>query len=154
MFVWKRRDRRMDESRVVLKYNEGIPAMNKETEVEIIKKFIVKNKQERIIWKLQNAKKRKKVFWHFDHPDIFKKEILYPSTYKDAEHLEKVLYEMSGTRECYVIGECSIGTMQLRQACEEAWQGGICIIYCGNGIGYYQGEQEYGAPPRFLLHAL
>lgn len=63
----------MDESRVVLKYNEGIPAMNKETEVEIIKKFIVKNKQERIIWKLQNAKKRKKVFWHFDHPDIFKK---------------------------------------------------------------------------------
>ena len=131
MFVWKRRDRRMDESRVVLKYNEGIPAMNKETEVEIIKKFIVKNKQERI-----------------------KKEILYPSTYKDAEHLEKVLYEMSGTRECYVIGECYIGTMQLRQACEEAWQGGICIIYCGNGIGYYQGEQEYGTPPRFLLHAL
>ena len=63
MFVWKRRDRRMDESRVVLKYNEWIPAMNKETEVEIIKKFIVKNKQERIIWKLQNAKKRKKVFW-------------------------------------------------------------------------------------------
>lgn len=114
----------------------------------------MKNKQERIIWKLQNAKKRKKVFWHFDHPDIFKKEILYPSTYKDAEHLEKVLYEMSGTRECYVIGECYIGTMQLRQACEEAWQGGICIIYCGNGIGYYQGEQEYGAPPRFLLHAL
>ena len=42
----------MDESRVVLKCNEGIPAMNKETEVEIIKKFIVKNKQERIIWKL------------------------------------------------------------------------------------------------------
>lgn len=60
-------------SRVVLKYNEGIPAMNKETEVEIIKKFIVKNKQERIIWKLQNAKKRKKVFWHFDHPEYFQK---------------------------------------------------------------------------------
>lgn len=134
--------------------NEGMTAMNKETESEIIKKFIVKNKQERIIWELQNVKKRKKVFWHFDHPDIFKKEILYPSTYKDAENLEKLLYEMSGTRECYVIGECYIGTMQLRQACEEAWQGGICIIYCGNGIGYYQGEQEYGAPPRFLLHAL
>lgn len=50
----------MDESRVVLKYNEGIPAMNKETEVEIIKKFIVKNKQERIIWKLQNAKNEKR----------------------------------------------------------------------------------------------
>lgn len=115
MFVWKRRDRRMDESRVVLKYNEGIPAMNKETEVEIIKKFIVKNKQERIIWKLQNAKKRKKVFWHFDHPDIFKKEILYPSTYKDAEHLEKVLYEMSGTRECYVIGECYIWAIFIRK---------------------------------------
>ena len=61
---------------------------------------------------------------------------------------------MSGTRECYVIGECYIGTMQLRQACEEAWQGGICIIYCGNGIGYYQGVQMFGAPPRFLLHAL
>ena len=29
----------------------------------------------------------------------------------------------------------------------------ICIIYCGNGIGYYQGEQEYGPPPRYKLLA-
>lgn len=25
------------------------------------------------------------------------------------------------------------------------------VSYCGNGIGYYQGEQEKGAPPRFML---
>lgn len=41
--------------------------------------------------------------------------------------------------------------MHLKQACEEAWEGEEFIIYCGKGIGYYQ-EQEYGAPPRFILN--
>ena len=126
--------------------------MNKKIEIEIIKKFVVKNKQERIIWELSSEKRRQNVIWHFDHPSFFKKDILYPTTYMDSKKMEKKLYEMSGSKECYYIGETYIGNMHLKQAGEEAWEGGICIIYCGKGIGYYQGEQEYGAPPRFRLN--
>ena len=32
--------------------------MNKKIEIEIIKKFVVKNKQERIIWELSSEKRR------------------------------------------------------------------------------------------------
>jgi len=51
----------------------------------------------------------------------------------------------------YFIGESYIGTLPLKEAVKKAGTGEICIIYCGNGIGYYQGEQECGKPPRFLL---
>lgn len=37
--------------------------------------------------------------------------------------MEKKLYEMSGSKECYYIGETYIGNMHLKQACEEAWEG-------------------------------
>lgn len=45
--------------------------MNKKIEIEIIKKFVVKNKQERIIWELSSEKRRQNVIWHFDHPSFF-----------------------------------------------------------------------------------
>lgn len=51
----------------------------------------------------------------------------------------------------YFIGEDYIGDLSLKEAVERASEGEICIIYCGEGIGYYQGEQEKGAPPRFML---
>ena len=82
--------------------------MNKKIEIEIIKKFVVKNKQERIIWELSSEKRRQNVIWHFDHPSFFKKDILYPTTYMDSKKMEKKLYEMSGSKECYYIGETYI----------------------------------------------
>lgn len=27
----------------------------------------------------------------------------------------------------------------------------VCIIYCGNGVAYYQEEPDMGAPPRHIL---
>ncbi len=92
--------------RVVLKYNEGIPAMNKETEVEIIKKFIVKNKQEENYLEITKCqKKTKKRCSGILIIRIFSKKRFYiRQPTRMRRHLEKVLYEMSGTRECYVIG--------------------------------------------------
>lgn len=63
------------------------------------------------------------------------------------------IYILSREEFVYSIGKDYIGKMPLEQAAERANEGEICIIYCGNGIGYYQGEQEKGAPPRFLLLA-
>ena len=67
------------------------------------------------------------------------------------EAMKNYLHKLSGAENVYFIGEDYIGKMLLEQAAERANEGEICIIYCGYGIGYYQGEQEKGAPPRFML---
>lgn len=61
------------------------------------------------------------------------------------EAMKNYLHKLSGAENVYFIGEDYIGKMLLEQAAERANEGEICIIYCGNGIGYYQGEQEKGA---------
>lgn len=58
------------------------------------------------------------------------------------EEMKNYLHKLSGAENVYFIGEDYIGEMLLEQAAERANEGEICIIYCGNGIGYYQGEQE------------
>lgn len=127
--------------------------MYEKVEEEIIKKYIKTNKQERILWELNSPKKRNSVIWRFHKPDIFMKKCLKPVKYMSKQDMEKYLFDLSGVLNVYYIGENYIGSLSLEQAVEQVNQGGICIIYCGNGIGYYQGEQEFGAPPRFMLLA-
>ena len=62
----------------------------------------------------------------------------------------KYLFELSAASDVYYMGESYIGHLFLEQAAEI---GVVCIIQCGKGIGYYQGEPGYGAPPRFMLLA-
>lgn len=126
--------------------------MNKKSiEKEIIEKYVKKDKQDRILWELNNAKKREKVIWKFAGPDILKSACLQKVKYKSIEEMEKLLLELGGAKDIYFVGESYIGELKLLQALKLANMGEICIIYCGNGIGYYQGEQEQGSPPRFLL---
>lgn len=126
---------------------------NKNIEEEFVKKFVVKCKQERILWELNNSKKRPRIIWNFMHWNIFKNNCLTPTKYMPKDIMEKKLFDLGKTNDIYFIGEDYIGNISLKQAVDRANMGEICIIYCGNGIGYYQGEQEFGAPPRFLLLA-
>lgn len=125
--------------------------MRSAIEEEIVKKYIKKNKQDRILWEFNNPKKRGNVIWRMNEPDIFKENCLQSVGYMTKETMEQCLYELSGVRKVYFIGEDYIGNLSIEQAVQRANEGEICIIYCGKGIGYYQGEQEFGKPPRFLL---
>lgn len=131
--------------------------MNIYIEQEIIKNYVRKNKQERIIWELNNVKKRGDVVWRrFNGPNNFIKECLHPINYMSNICLEEYLLKLTGVSTVYYmgedyIGEDYIGTLSLKEATNRAHDGLICIIYCGNGIGYYQGEQGIGKPPRFML---
>lgn len=120
-------------------------------EKEIVKKYVKKNRQERIWWEFCNSKKRKDVIWRFHSPDIFKENCLQSIEYMDKNDMKKRLSKLGAGKEVYYIGESIIGSLTLNQAVEYASMGEICIIYCGKGIGYYQGEQEIGKPPRYLL---
>ena len=120
-------------------------------EEEIIRSYVKENKQERLLWELNSSKKRKTVIWKFAGTELFKSNCLKPTSYMSANQIEKHFSPMVTTKNVYFIGEDYIGSLTLQQAARRAQEGEICIIYCGNGIGYYQGEQCAGKPPRFLL---
>ena len=126
---------------------------NYKIEEEIIQKFIVKEKRDRLIWELSNSKKRNTVFWHFAGPKYFKQECLQSVAYMSENTMMSYLLKFRETKNVYFIGENYIGILPLEEAVNKAQTGEICIIYCGKGIGYYQGEEEGGKPPRFLLLA-
>lgn len=126
--------------------------MLKSIELEIVKKYINKSKQERIIWELNNPKKRRNIMLErFSSPEIFDNNCIRLVDYMPPNELERYLFQLSRVEEVYFIGEDYIGELSLREATLKANTGELCIIYCGKGIGYYQGEQEQGKPPRYLL---
>ena len=121
-------------------------------EEEIVKNYVVKNRQERILWELSSPRKRSGIMWrHFPGVRLFKAECLQATDYMPPSVMEKRLLELAGAKSVYYIGTNYIGELSLKEAVDMAYMDDVCIIYCGNGIGYYQGEQEYGSPPRFLL---
>lgn len=70
----------------------------------------------------------------------------------EYDAMERYLIELGGTRNAYYMGAEFIGEMALAVALKKsAEEGDVCIIYCGNGVGYYQTEQEVGPPGRYIL---
>lgn len=120
-------------------------------EEEIIRNYVKDSKQERLLWELNSPKKRGKVIWKFAGSELFKSNCLKPTQYMSAKQIEMHFSTAVASNNVYFMGEDYIGQMTLKEAAQRAQEGGICIIYCGNGTGYYQGEQCSGKPPRFLL---
>ena len=128
--------------------------MINDIERDIIKKFVCKHRQERLIWEFGNSRKREQIMMQrFAGPQIFKEDYLKATEYMSPDVLQIQLFKLGGTKNVYYIGESYIGEMSLKQATETVNTGEICIVYCGNGIGYYQGEEEFGYRPRYFLIA-
>lgn len=119
--------------------------------IEFIKKFVKSNKQDRLIWELESPKKRNELFGRFAGSCIFKTECLKKADYMSADELETKLYQLNKSKEVYFIGVSYVGELSLKEAVEKAFCGEICVIYCGNGIGYYQGEEDRANTPRYFL---
>lgn len=119
--------------------------------IEFIKIFVRSNKQERLIYELQNPRKRETLFWHFAGSDIFKTEYLYEVEYMPGDDLADMLYQFGKSKEVFFIGSSFVGETSLKEAVEKASSGEICIIYCGSGKGYHQGEEERSKAERYFL---
>lgn len=115
--------------------------MPNKIEQEIVQTYIVKNKRKRILWELDNPKKREYILFNrFLGIDNWKKGCLQPVEYLTSEKLSYYLAEKSKKKEVYFIGEDYIGSLPIKNAVERTRKGEWCMIYCGNGYGYFQGE--------------
>lgn len=127
--------------------------MNSKIEEEIVRCFIQKNRQDRIIWELQSKRKRDSVMWKLCDTHLFKREVLYPQRYLSPEDLAEKLETLGAQKTIYMIAfdemyeleDCSV-----LEGIERQWDNPY-LLYYGNGLGYFEGMQEDGAPERCIL---
>lgn len=126
--------------------------MNSKIEEEIVRCFIQKNRQDRIIWELQSKRKRDSVMWKLCDTHLFKREVLYPQRYLSPENLTEKLEALGAQKTIYMIAfdemyelDCSVLEGIERQTSNPY------LLYYGSGLGYFEGMQEDGAPERCIL---
>ncbi|MDD3217836.1 MAG: hypothetical protein PHC41_03350 [Lachnospiraceae bacterium] len=91
---------------------------------------------------------------NFDVPNYFIQEYMHQMEYMGVEELEKYLRKVSGNSDdkVYFMGETYIGSLMMEDALTRVvLESETAIVYLGNGVAYYRGEQMFGPPPRFLL---
>ena len=128
--------------------------MNSKIEEEIVRCFIQKNRQDRIAWELQSKRKRDSIMWKLCDTRRFEKEVLYPQPYLSPEDLVEKLTDLGAQKTIYVMSfyemsepkeNCSVLEGILQQ------DDNPYLLYYGDGLGYFEGMQEEGAPERCIL---
>ncbi len=127
--------------------------MNSRIEEEIVRCFIQKNRQDRIIWELQSKRKRDSVMWKLCDTHLFKREVLYPQRYLSPEDLAEKLEALGAQKTIYMIAFDEMYELEDCSVLEgiERQRSNPYLLYYGNGLGYFEGMQEDGAPERCIL---
>ena len=134
--------------------------MDKEIEREIVKAFVNKNMQERFLFELFSSKKRKEGIGRLCHQydKIFNRNYMIEISKDNFNFtiIGNMLKSYETNDNCYLISyDEEIDGMYLpfMEALERVVGLGMpSIISCITGkLAYFEGEQEIGAPPRFIL---
>lgn len=134
--------------------------MNSELETIVVKTFFEKRLQERVLFELFSPKKRKDAISRLNHDykqtlnENYMKEIPKPN----SNHLQitTLLKKHGAGDSCYVISwsdSMDGQEMPLITALEKAVGLGMpTLISCiPNKLIYFEAEQEFGSPPRYIL---
>jgi len=134
--------------------------MDKECEETLVRSFFIKSIQERFLFELSSPKKRKAAIGRLSHRyrDTMNEKYMIeiPKPNNDYKEIEKILKKYGAEDFCYSISlntEIDEKRLLLINALEKAVGFGLpSIISCIPGkLAYFESEQEYGAPPRFIL---
>lgn len=134
--------------------------MKKAVEKEIVKSFFDRKVQERMLHELFSPKKRDHALNRLCHQytkmlkEKYMFEILPPNS--DPEYVHKLLVKNGAGEMCYSLSyneEIDGKEMPLREALQHAVGFGFpSIISCVPGeLAYFEAEQGFGSPPRYLL---
>lgn len=133
--------------------------MNIEIEKKIVKSFFTKRLQERVLFELSSAKKRKDALSRLCHTyRITLREeymIEIPKPNSDPEQIAKLMKQNGAGDLCYSISwdEDDGKELPLLKALEiSVGMGMPSIISCiPNKLAYFEAEQEVLPSPRFIL---
>lgn len=127
-------------------------------EKEIVELFVQKKVRKRVEYELSSKKKRINAFFRLNHSKLtLNQKTIHPIHKADPDDVIQKLIELGASEnKAYFMGytEEDGSYVTLAEAIDMAFKFGMpVIVYCGNGIGYIQGEQMYGPAERFLLIA-
>ena len=116
-------------------------------ELFFVKNFIIKSKQDRLLYELQNSKKRQDCLGRFCH---HAEDLLDMQKICDTQDFEKIL----GNPECYIMAyhqELDKLTCNLKQALKLVLSNGMSAIIIGKNFAIVETEQLQGTPDRYFL---
>ncbi|RFU60133.1 hypothetical protein [Bacillus sp. V59.32b] len=134
--------------------------MDIEIEKIIVKSFFAKRLQDRVLFELSSSKKRKDALSRLSHTyfTTLREKYMFeiPKPNSDPFEIAKLMKEHGAGELCYAISwdeEIDGRELSLLTALEVAvGEGFPTIISCIPGkLAYFEAEQEYGPPPRFIL---
>lgn len=141
-------------------YLKGGMDVDKELEEVIVNAFFSKRIQQRVLFELFSPKKRGDAINRLCHNYLvtLREEFMIeiPKSNSNPKEIEKLLKKQGAGNDCYVISwnDAIDGKyMKLTSALEVAiGEGFPSIISCIPGkLAYFEAEQQYGSPPRFIL---
>ena len=131
--------------------------MDQAYEVEIIKSFFEKKYHDRIIYELASRKKRKHGIGRLSHQveTILDKRFMCEVKKTSPEEILDLLRKAGADELCYVISfhqDADGKYMPLEEGIHSVFYAGMpSLVICNLKLAYYEGEQCYGPPPRYLL---
>jgi hypothetical protein len=118
--------------------------MSQSLEVEVIKRFVSKEKQSRYIQFVSSEKTRSKFVFDLPHFNAFKWELLDEVHKDEAQEIEKRLKALNiKAKECYVISEnpdIDQKIMPFEEVLEEIGGMATILVFGEAKLIYYEGE--------------
>ncbi|MFT8318822.1 MAG: hypothetical protein ABF651_11220 [Sporolactobacillus sp.] len=133
--------------------------MKREIEKLIVKAFFRKKIQPRILYELFSQKKRDHAMDRLNHRymEMLRQEFMIelPKPNSDPKEIARILRKYGAGDICYSIvwSEMDGRVLPLESTLDKVvGNGSAVIVSCIHGkIAYFEAEQEYGPPPRYIL---
>ncbi|PGZ80542.1 hypothetical protein COE55_06700 [Priestia megaterium] len=134
--------------------------MNKEIEEKVVKSFFAKRIQERVMFELFSSKNRDDALHRLNHTytKTLKEEYMIeiPKPNSCADDIAKLLKQHGAGKQCYAISfneDIDGKDLPLLTALEHAVGYGFpsLIVCIPDKLAYFEAEQVYGHPPRYIL---
>lgn len=134
--------------------------MNRDVEGLIVKSFFEKSVRDRVLHELFSTKKRPHALNRLCHEHERMLKVKYmieiPPPNSDPEYIHELLRKNGAPKNCYSLSyneQIDGKELSLKQALAAAVGFGFpTIISCVPGeLAYFEAEQVFGAPPRYIL---
>ena len=128
--------------------------MNSNIEEEIVDSYYQKRCRERIKWELKTPRRRDDGIWKMRLKKYLDEDKMHHLEYLSIEQLKKKILKLGGKETAYLISIYFVGEINIAEGIEKARNDDMgCILYFGNGIGYYhEGELGINPPDFFMLN--
>lgn len=120
---------------------------------EMVDMLFAKKWRKRVKYDFVLEKRRKEAFLRYNNGEYLEKTVIkYNVAKMKTEDIYSLIQKEGGKEKCFLIVYLKSGIYDSLEGIKEVMKQGLGgILYFGNGVGYFQGEQFIGSPDRYIL---